>query len=60
MSSMARRRLALATGSGRDVSSTVRRRLALATSAAGAMLVALDDTVLVMAQPSIRHDLVPV
>ncbi|WP_433179615.1 MFS transporter [Actinoallomurus sp. CA-150999] len=35
----------------------MRRRLALVTSAAGAMLVALDGTVLVMAQPSIRHDL---
>ncbi|MEV0406780.1 MFS transporter [Actinoallomurus sp. NPDC050550] len=39
------------------MSDVVRRRLALATSAAGAMLVALDGTVLVMAQPSIRHDL---
>ncbi|GAB3989115.1 MFS transporter [Actinoallomurus acanthiterrae] len=39
------------------MSGAVRRRLALVTSAAGAMLVALDGTVLVMAQPSIRHDL---
>lgn len=34
-----------------------RRRLALVVSAAGAMLVALDGTVLMVAQPSVRRDL---
>ncbi|MFC6880671.1 MULTISPECIES: MFS transporter [Actinomadura] len=34
-----------------------RRRLALLVSAAGAMLVALDGTVLMVAQPSVREDL---
>ncbi|WP_250563642.1 MFS transporter [Sphaerisporangium fuscum] len=34
-----------------------RRRLALMASVAGAMIVALDGTVLVVAQPSLRHDL---
>ncbi|MFB9840169.1 MFS transporter, partial [Actinoallomurus acaciae] len=36
---------------------TARRRLALTVSAAGAMLVALDGTVLMVAQPSVRRDL---
>lgn len=35
----------------------MRPRLALCVSAAGAMLVALDGTVLLMAQPSLRRDL---
>ncbi|GAA4630831.1 MFS transporter [Actinoallomurus vinaceus] len=39
------------------MSGGVRRRLVLAVSAAGAMLVALDGTVLVVAQPSVRQDL---
>ncbi|MFI6743043.1 MFS transporter [Nonomuraea sp. NPDC050451] len=36
---------------------TTRQRLALIVSAAGAMLVALDGTVLMVAQPSVQHDL---
>lgn len=36
---------------------TVRRRLALLVSVAGAMIVALDGTVLIVAQPSLQHDL---
>ncbi|MFB8026524.1 MFS transporter [Streptomyces sp. NPDC056465] len=35
----------------------LRQRLALLVSATGAMLVALDGTVLMVAQPSLRHDL---
>ncbi|MFF3670988.1 hypothetical protein [Microtetraspora malaysiensis] len=39
------------------MSSTVRRRLALVVSAGGAMLVALDGTVLILTQPSAQRDL---
>ncbi|GAA4602648.1 MFS transporter [Actinoallomurus liliacearum] len=39
------------------MSGTARRRSALVVSAAGAMLVALDGTVLIVAQPSLRRDL---
>ncbi|GII78031.1 MFS transporter [Sphaerisporangium rufum] len=39
------------------MSGTARRRSALTVSAAGAMLVALDGTVLLMVQPSLRRDL---
>ncbi|WP_433211471.1 MFS transporter [Microtetraspora malaysiensis] len=39
------------------MSSTVRRRLALVVSAGGAMLVALDGTVLILIQPSAQRDL---
>ncbi|MCO6010793.1 MFS transporter [Actinoallomurus purpureus] len=38
------------------MSGAARRRLALMVSAAGAMLVALDGTVLILAQPSVRRD----
>jgi EmrB/QacA subfamily drug resistance transporter len=39
------------------VISAARQRIALAVSAAGAMIVALDGTVLLVAQPSLRRDL---
>ncbi|MCA6091199.1 MFS transporter [Streptomyces sp. SCA3-4] len=39
------------------MTTTVRRRLALAASVAGAMIVALDGTVLSVAQPSLQRDL---
>jgi EmrB/QacA subfamily drug resistance transporter len=39
------------------VTGTVRRRAALLVSVAGAMIVALDGTVLVVAQPGLRRDL---
>ncbi|MFG6196909.1 hypothetical protein [Nonomuraea sp. JJY05] len=39
------------------MNSTTRRRLSLIVSAAGAMLVALDGTVLMVAQPSVQRGL---
>ncbi|MFD9353413.1 MFS transporter [Streptomyces sp. NPDC060031] len=39
------------------MTTTLRRHLALLVSAAGAMIVALDGTVLLVAQPSLQHDL---
>lgn len=39
------------------MTATVRQRLALLVSVVGAMIVALDGTVLMVAQPSLQHDL---